>query len=569
MSVDKTPLALWLQAASARVFGFSQAALLVPEALIGVASVGVLYVLVARYWGRPAGLAAALCLAVTPVSVAVSRDNNPDALFVLLLLLAVLAGARAAESGRIRTLVLSAALVGLAFNTKMLLAAVVLPGLLIAWLLAGPAASWRRRLSGVAAAGGALVVTSGVWVAAVALTPAADRPWVGSTGDDSIISLALGYNGVGRVAGQAGGTSVGTGGFGLGGAFSGAPGPFRLLGDAFGDQVGWLLPLALAGGLSLLLAVRRVPERRRAAWLWAVGGWFVLAFVLLSAADGIVHTYYASLIAPPLCALAGAGLVSLVADARRGGTWPLLPIGALGVTAVVQLVILGRSDYLPWLGPALGLLALAGALAIALAAWAPPSRKLPRGVLAGSGLAVGLLALLLAPGAWALSASRGAVSGVFPGAGPRFVSGLSGGPAGGRGGALLGGGGTEAATALAWAERHGPGTRYALIVASEEEAAPLVVEGRPIAAMGGFTGRETVMAPSRLAGLVRSGRARYFLLGGAVSRIPNPSVELVQSVCAAVPAAAWGGSTGTRGRFGGGGATLYDCAGRAGALAAG
>ena len=185
------------------------------------------------------------------MSVAVSRDNNPDALFVLLLVAAAYVGARAIESGRLRTLLAAAALTGLAFETKMLAAAIVVPGVALGYL-AFTRVPWRRRVVNSALATSVLVVVSGAWIAAVQLTPAVDRPYVGSTSDNSALSLAFGYNGLGRVTGQTGGTSTGGGG---GGAFSGSPGWFRLINNALGDQGGWLLPLAILGG-SLRASVR-------------------------------------------------------------------------------------------------------------------------------------------------------------------------------------------------------------------------------------------------------------------------------------------------------------------------
>jgi 4-amino-4-deoxy-L-arabinose transferase-like glycosyltransferase len=185
------------------------------------------------------------------VSVAVNRDNNPDALFVLLLVVAVYVGARAVESGRLRTLLLSAGLVGLAFNAKMLAAAIVVPALTFAYGVFAPV-SRRARLARLLGAGVVLVAVSGAWIAAVDLTPTSARPYVGSTTNNSALSLALDYNGLGRVTGQAGGTSFG--GRGGGGAFSGTPGFFRLLNDALGDQGGWLLPLVIVGAVSLLQA---------------------------------------------------------------------------------------------------------------------------------------------------------------------------------------------------------------------------------------------------------------------------------------------------------------------------
>src|SRR5439155_15484777 len=233
---------------------------------------------------------AALALAVSPVSVSVNRDNNPDALLALLLVTAVYVGARAVESGRLRTLLLTAVLVGLAFNTKMLAAMVVVPGLALAYA-AFARVPWRRRFVYLALAGVVLVAVSGAWIAAVDLTPASQRPYVGSTSDNSALSLALDYNGLGRVTGQTGGTSFGGG---IGGAFSGSPGPLRLLNDALGDQGGWLLPLAIVGGLSALGVALWRRRRRELAALTVVGGWFLSAAVVFSFSSGIIHTYYLS-----------------------------------------------------------------------------------------------------------------------------------------------------------------------------------------------------------------------------------------------------------------------------------
>ena len=203
VSVDKPPLALWAEAATAKVFGFSGVTILLPEAIAGVLAVWLLYLLVARHFGRAAGLVAALALAVSPVSVAVNRDNNPDALFALLLIAAVWAAARAVESGRLRWLLASAVLTGLAFNTKMLAAGIIVPGIALGYLFCARL-PWGKRIGHLLVAGIPLALVSSAWIAAVQLTPAADRPYVGSTSDNSALSLALGYNGLGRVLGQSG-----------------------------------------------------------------------------------------------------------------------------------------------------------------------------------------------------------------------------------------------------------------------------------------------------------------------------------------------------------------------------
>ncbi len=615
VSVDKPPLALWLQAASAKIFGYSGWSILLPEALAGVAAVWLLYLLVARVFGRAAGLVAAFALAVSPVSVSVSRDNNPDALLALLLVAAAYVGVRAIESGRLRTLLLSAVLVGLAFNTKMLAAMVVVPGLALAYVLFSRL-SWRRRLAYLAVAGVVLVVVSGAWIAAVDLTPASQRPYVGSTSDNSALSLAFDYNGLGRVTGQTGGTSFGGGG-GLGGAFSGTPGWLRLLNDALGDQGAWLLPLAILGGISALVAAVRLRRRKELAALTVIGGWFVAAAVVFSFSSGIIHTYYLSALAPATSALVGIGAVALGRDARRHPFWLGLPLLALALSAWLEVDLLRRSDYLTWLQP----LVIAGCAAAAVALVVARLPQVPGRLVAGGAIGVALVALLAAPTAWAATTFRAPVNGVFPGAGPSFVSGLGTGsgnggfafggtrrggppagmpfpgnggpPAGGfrsigpggpppagfgtrngsfpRRGYFLGGGrggfgGADSASierALAYAKAHDPGTRWTLIVSSEQAAAPFVIKGESVAAMGGFTGRETVLTSSYLSSLVSSGQARYFLLGSGAAGFGrfggnNEAVSTITSVCTKISYGAGTIST----------SSLYDCAGKAAAIAA-
>jgi 4-amino-4-deoxy-L-arabinose transferase-like glycosyltransferase len=597
VSVDKPPLALWVQALSAKAFGFSSFSILLPEALAGVGAVWLLYLLVARYFGRVTALAAALALAVSPVSVSVNRDNNPDALLALLLVASVYAGARAVESGRLRWLLACAVLIGLAFNTKMLVAMIVVPGIGLAYLLL-TRVPWRTRAWHLAAAVAVLVAVSGAWIAAVDLTPAADRPYVGSTSDNSALSLAFDYNGFGRVAGQTGGTSAAGG---LGGAFSGTPGLFRLLNDALGDQGGWLLALAVVGGLSSLIYAARRRNRLELGALAVVGGWFVVAAAIFSLSSGIIHTYYLSALAPAACALVGIGLFALWRDARRGGLWLALPLSAVALTAWLQVSLLRRTGYLPWLQS----LVIVGAVAagVLLVVLAFPSVR-PRRLLAIAAIALAGAVFLVAPAAWSETSLEAPVNGVFPGAGPDFVSGLGtssgtrfvmgggprgmgqgsrptfsgpaptgvgvfGGPRPGggfaprAGGAVMGGRSSDIAAALSYAKGRGAASRFALIVSSEQEAATSVIEGESVAAMGGFTGRETVLTNAYLAGLVRSGQARYFLLGGNRGIGPgggaNAAASTIESACTEVSSSAWS-STGSSG-------TLYDCAGKADTIA--
>ena len=299
MTVDKPPLALWVQALSARAFGFSSWSILVPQALMGVATVGLTYDLTRRRFGRVAGFAAGLVLVLTPVTVAIARHNNPDALLVLCCTAALWFLVRGLEDGRTRWPVLAGVAVGLGFEAKMAAALLVVPAIAAAWVWAAP----RNRVKGLLAGGAAMTAVGLAWPLLMWLTPAADRPWISGTSDNSIWSLILGYNGLGRLFGQDGGP----GGMGGGGTmFGGEPGLLRLLNEALGGQAGWLLGVALVGGVALLALTRLKRTDARTGWLIAVGGTFLTIAVAFSRAEGIFHPYYVAQLAPFTAALAGA-----------------------------------------------------------------------------------------------------------------------------------------------------------------------------------------------------------------------------------------------------------------------
>ena len=201
VSVDKPPLGFWLQAASAKIFGFTPFSIFLPQALAGVLSVLLLYSLVRRHYGVVAGLLAALALAISPISVLTNRNNTIDSTLVLVMLLGAWAVLKAAEKGKLRWLLLCAVFVGLGFNIKMLEAYLVVPAYGLLYLLAAPR-RLRIRIAHLALAGLLMLTISLSWVVAVDLTPASQRPYVGSSQDNSELSLALGYNGIERLLGQ-------------------------------------------------------------------------------------------------------------------------------------------------------------------------------------------------------------------------------------------------------------------------------------------------------------------------------------------------------------------------------
>jgi len=366
---------------------------------------------------------AGLALAVTPITVAISRHNNPDALLVLCCVAALWFALRALEDGRTRWLVLAGVCVGLGFETKMGVALTVVPGIVAAWLWLTPAGRGRlHALRQLLAGAVAMVLVGGAWPTLVALTPAADRPWVSGTSDNSIFSLIFEYNGLGRVDGQTGGP----GGAGGGTVFGGSTGPLRLLNSALGGQAGWLLGFSLVAGIGILAASRLRRSDQRTGWLLVIGGAFLSTAVLFSIASGIFHPYYVSLLAPFAAALVGAGAAEILRGARAARI-----LGPLAVAAGVASELVVLHDYpgqLTWLVP---VLIVIGALA-ALALGAFSARQIRAAV-----LALALAVLLIAPTAWAFDTLGHATSGTFPAGGPASVAaGGFGGPGGfgGRGG---------------------------------------------------------------------------------------------------------------------------------------
>src|SRR5256885_411921 len=355
VSIDKPPVGFWLEAASARIFGFNSVSILLPQALAGVLSVWLLYYLVRRHFGVVAGLLAALALALTPISILTNRNVTIDSTLTLVLLLGAWTVLKAAETGRLRWLLLTALIVGIGFNIKTLEAYLVVPAYGLLYLLAAPQ-RLRKRIGHLAFAGVLLLAISLSWVVAVDLTPASQRPYVGSTQDNSELSLALGYNGIQRLLGSfggfgggssanrapngtppqfgnggspnTGGTSAGQqppsggpgDGGGAGGLFNiGTPGALRLFTQPLAGQIAWLLPFALLGAVALAWQRRpRLQSDRKQQSLLLWGMWLLTMGIFFSVAT-FFHQYYFTVMAPAIAALFGIGVVTMWQDFRRGG----------------------------------------------------------------------------------------------------------------------------------------------------------------------------------------------------------------------------------------------------------
>ncbi|MGW1077558.1 ArnT family glycosyltransferase [Streptomyces sp. NPDC002537] len=541
ITVDKPPAALWPMGLSVRVFGLSSWAVLVPEVLMGVATVGVLYATVRRSFGRAAGLLAGAVLAVTPVAALMFRFDNPDALLCLLMVCAVACVLRALEGARTRWLLLAALCFGLGFLTKTLQAWLILPPLALLYAFRAPAAP-LRRVRQLLLAGLVLVVSGGWWVAVVELWPASSRPYIGGSQHNSFLELTFGYNGLGRINGDETG-SVGGGG-GPGGGRWGDTGLTRMFNAATGGQISWLLPAALVLLVAGLWLLRRAAGRpgddgRRLAFL-AWGGALLMTFAVFSFMSGIFHEYYTVALAPYVAALVAMGAV-LLWEQRAYVPAAVVTVG----TAGWAYVLLDRTPHwLPWLKWAV---LVAGVLAGGALLLVPRSGKgLARGAAA---LAVG--SALAAPFAYTLNTVDTAHGGSIVTAGPAGArghfgrggpsrpgrpgderpvgfpgTGAPGGPGGGRFGdtgrpggpggmgGLLGGQKVSAAAAAALKRDAGDYTWAAAAVGSQNAAGYQLAAQVPVMPVGGFNGSDPSPTLRQFQAYVKAGKVHWFIPSG-------------------------------------------------------
>jgi 4-amino-4-deoxy-L-arabinose transferase-like glycosyltransferase len=551
ITVDKTPASLWVMGLSGRIFGFSVWSMLIPQALMGVASVGFLYVSVRRWFSANAALLAGAVLALTPVAVLMFRFNNPDALLILLLVAGAWAVTRAIDSEKYawRWMALAGTLVGFGFLTKMLQAFLVLPAFGLAYLIAGKPALGKRLLHSLVALG-ALIVSAGWWIAIVELVPASARPYIGGSTNNSILQLTLGYNGLGRLTGnEAGSVGGGTGNPGWGGA----AGLQRLFGGEFASQIAWLLPAALLATIVLVVAAGKAgrTDRTRAfAVLW--GGWLVVTGLVFSYMQGIIHSYYMVALAPAIGALVGAAAMVLW---RRRDEWvprAALAGGAL-LTAGWSFSLLNAvPTWQPWLRWSVLIVGvLAAGLVLLL-----PELKLHGTAVRRTGLfAATLLALtaLAGPAAYSVQTISTSHAGAIPSAGPAGAGGgrMGGGGGGGRMGAaraqppgttqggtgtggttggttgapqggggmggFLGGGGTSGVSSelISLLQNGAKGYTWAAAAVTANGAAPVQIAAEvPVMAIGGFNGTDAAPSLTEFQQMVAQGQVHYFIGSG-------------------------------------------------------
>ena len=540
VTVDKPPLGFWVQAASAYVFGINGFALALPQALAGVLSVPLLYVIVKRQFGTLAGLVAAAALAVMPVAVAVERNNAVDGLLLFVLLLATWAFLRAVRRGRFRDLFFGVILVGLGFNIKMLQAFMPLPALYTLYLLGAPH-RWWKRIAYLAAATVVLIGVSLWWAIIVDLTPVTDRPFIGSSKNNTAMGLVIGHNALSRLGlnwEQMPGLAPPDGGAvgrppsppqpppGAQNPYQevGQPGLWRLFTQPLATEASWLLPFILLGMPLILMQLGwRWPmdERHLALVLWV--GWLLPELAYFSFTTGLFHAHYLIMLGPPLAALVGvtAWALEQVCQKRRwlGCTLSVLLVGS---TVAFQVITLrNHLGYTKWVFPIFKELIQQGQRMIAyllLHAWwaaAIPAILLALGLsitvltarcaqpwLSKTALGISVIAILVSPLFWSgLTTFNANPDACLPRSGLHIHH-------------------TNCPSALPVVQQRTleyllantePGSYLVATLTAHDAALYILASGRPVLPLGGFTGDDDVVDVDELAQMAQEGRLRFIL----------------------------------------------------------
>ncbi len=577
VTVDKPPLGLWIEAASAFVFGVNGFAVVLPNIIAGLLSILIVYHLTKNCFGTAAGLVAALAVAVTPVAVAAQRNNTMDSLLTFSLVLAAWAFLKAAETGKLRHLLLGALLIGLGFNIKMMQAFLPVPAFYAVYFL-GAKTGWPRKILNLGVATLLLLVVSLSWALVVDAVPADQRPYIGSSANNTVMELILGHNGLNRWSGGGGNRADdGDGGNGAGqrpiptndggqfappppndggrfappangnaqfappadgqlppsppnGAGGGRPSGSSEVGEAgvmrffeapLSKEASWLLPFAVVAALLLLFRRRLtwpVSPRRQFLLVW--GGWLAISWVFFSFA-GLFHAYYLVMLAPPLGALAGAGAAELWQMRRRHGDLAaVLLVGTAVITLLFQWFNANQFVDNVWLwGAVSAAFLLMGGVLLAVQ-WRRDGRY------AQMGFVLILLSLMVTPLVWTYLTTTdvnntnlpGAYAGVDEFAAPDRNNNR----------------GVDTAL-LAYLQANTQDAEYLLAVPSSMQGTAYVLEtGRPVLYMGGFSGGDPVVNADDIAQMVADGDLSFVMIGGGRGRSQQGVSEWAQANCAAV-----------------------------------
>lgn len=530
ITVDKPPASLWVMEISTRLFGVNSLAIQLPQVLLGVATVALVYATTRRSFGPGAGLIAGSLLALTPVATLMFRYDNPDALLVFLMVAATWALLRGIQDGRTRWVVLCGALIGFGFLTKQLQVLLIMPGLAIAYLLAAPP-RLRTRMLQLLAGLAAAVVAAGWWVALVELWPKSDRPYIGGSSNNSFLQLTLGYNGLGRIlGGDAGGggglpsppSGIGPGGPG-GPPMFGSAGITRMFSTESGTQISWLLPAALVllvAGLVLCGRAARTDLKRASYIAW--GGWLLVTALVFSFMSGIFHDYYTVALAPGVATVVGFGSVHLWQNRDRRWVTGLLAM-TVALTAGWAWVLLSTTpDFLPALRWLVVVLGVAAAIVFVVSALRPALTVGTHDLKTwAAGLAV--IAGLAGPVAYCVQTVSTAHSGPIIVAGPSKTGGMPAFPGGGPGpeargdgpsrpvGPMPGQGKPSEQVSRKLAANSEDYTWVAAATGSMEASGYQLATGDPVMPIGGFAGADPAPTLQQFQNYVRDGRIHYYL----------------------------------------------------------
>lgn len=595
VTIDKPPVGFWLQAISAKIFGYSGISIILPQALAGVISVIIIYIIVKRAFGNIAGLLSALLLAVTPVFVAASRNNTIDNILVMVLLFACWAVSIAAERKHFKFLIICMVLIGIGFNVKMLQAYLVVPAVYVTYLLCN-GIPLKKRIIHLVAGTLVLAVVSLSWAFVVDLVPAASRPYVDSSTNNTVMELILGHNGSERLSfgssnngggapfgnghgksmgtppsgstgnppsGGFGGNRGGPGGFG-GGQMGGGPGGNSntghmggnfggnsdALSGSFGgqttagfqrlfsknilsDQIVWFIPLAILGFIAAAIKEKlnfRLDNRKKQALaLWFM--WFFPEFIYFSFNTGTFHSYYLTMLAPPVAALAAIGISSMWELYKEGGlkAW-FLPVSLL-VNGAVHLLMLyyfiSYSNIVKVLIVLVVILNIVSSIALCILNLKKSSNddetknnsilKLKKTI-----VSLALVGILITPFVGSATVLFTSVNGSFPAAGLELLSSI--GQGSGNGSSAPSGMGMGSASKvtsgsnsklISFLLKNKTTEKYLLVVSSSNDAADIIINtGESVMSLGGFLGNNSAITLAEFKQMVKNGEIRYVMVGG-------------------------------------------------------
>lgn len=558
VTIDKPPLGFWIQTIFAKIFGFSGWSIILPQALAGVISVWLMYYLVKRTFGSIPALIAALCLAVTPIFVAASRNNTIDNLLVLALLAACLAISKAAEEGKFSYLILSLVFVGIGFNIKMVEAYMVAPALYITYLLSSKL-SLKKRIQHLILGSVILLAVSFSWALAVDLTSTANRPFVGSSTNNSVMELIIGHNGLERIGL---GKSLKIGNFwssknkntsqkvfneskkspekfsrmesnnnfrdnanlknkdmpknnakfgGIGNTSKASI--MRLFSyNNISDQISWLLPFALFGFLAAAIKEKlKAPfdnKKKLSLILWVT--WLIPEFIYFSFTKGSFHTYYLTTMAPSIAALTGIGLWSMWELYKEDSkvAW-ILPISLI-INGFVQIRLLSYNYKLTSykiIIIVVGVLCILSSLILAVLQIIKNRNLILNKVL----VAIAFIGILVAPTVWSFTPMFYKMNGSSPSAGLELSRNKQVGNFSSNTNSKL----------IEFLENNKSNEKYLVAVPSAMNYASDIIlkTGEPVMTIGGFSGSDKIITLDQFKKLVKNGEIRYTIVNGTISGI--------------------------------------------------